>query len=101
MNSLNKSYQHHLLVLCTQTPRSDHSRELINLIRYTYHTIGLVGESKESHRGRVIANFSFVWMGVFILEETKDEGEWAYVRKMARINNERPIHRFENSPPNG
>jgi len=27
-------------------------------------------------------------MGVFILEETKDGGGWAYVRKMARINNE-------------
>ena len=56
VNSLDKSYQYHLLVLCTQTPRSYHGRKLINLIRYTIRIVGLVWESEESNRGRVITN---------------------------------------------
>lgn len=69
-NSLDISYQYHLLVLCTQTPRSYHSRKLINLIRYTIRIVGLVWESEESNRGRVITNLWCVF--VFDFEDEKN-----------------------------
>ena len=68
VNSLDKSYQYHLLVLRTQTPRGDHSRKLINLIRYTIRIICLVWESEVSNRGRVITNLFFV---LFLISKTR------------------------------